>query len=424
MQSSLKSLRNKALIFSILFFNSQILLAIETARVLPKGIFRARLATVRTGSITDTYNSSGQLTPIAGGLNQSVTVDTLAASEPALGQLRDALNNLSPGLGQELMAANIYSDFDAQVAQFVPALEYGLTSKLSLGIRIPVVQRDIRTSMRVDGVNNSAAIAATMGTLSPALTAGLQQASATTLNTRFFESALFTSKGYQSPNGRIQGTELGDVEVGAAYNFFKSEKVMATTQLGFRLPTGTMGELDNFFDSGVGEGSLSFGAYFFEEYNPTDRIMLSAAQKFEYHFSDTRRRAVPLNPGDSIPSILDADGQVQDVTRTRGLQFMGELGATTYMYDRSVQFWAATQYETEGSASYSGPGDLYYEGLGADSFYQYWGGEIGFKYSTLRAFVNKKASIPYEFSLQYNRKLSGQNVSMSSYGRADLVVYF
>ncbi len=399
-------------------------LAIETARVLPKNVFRARLATVVTGSITDTFNSRGRLEPITSGLNQSVGVDTLAASEPALGQLRDALNALSPGMGDDLMGANIYSDFEANVQQFVPAIEYGATSRLSVGIRVPVVQRDIQTSFNVAGVNNAAAISQMMGTLSPALTGGLQQASGTTLNTQFFENALFRSKGYQSPNGRISGTELGDIEVGGAYNYYKGDKYYATALLGLRMPTGSVGELENFFDTGVGKGSYTLGFHFFEEYKPSEKILISAAQKIEYSFADTRRRAVPLNEGDAIPSILESDGQVQDVTRQRGVYFFGELAATGIFYEKALHFWAAAQYATEGKASFSGPGNLYYEGLANNTYFHSLGGEVGFKYSALAAYVAKKVSVPYEVSVQYNRVLDGNNVSMSSYGRMDMIVYF
>lgn len=399
-------------------------LAAETAKVLPKGIFRARVVGIDTSDITQNYSESGAFQNYSAPLNRSLTTKDFVKQKPELGPLVGALNSLQPGAGDRLINANLYSDFSMNVQTVLPALEYGLTDEVSLGVRAPIVKRKVTANFRAIGVNNGHALLDQGGTLfTPEMNAGLTQVAGLSFNQRFFEESIFTSKGYVVPHD-FEKTELGDVEFGAKYNFYKNAGFYATTQLGARAPTGSTQSMTDIYDVGSGGGSWAVGIQMFQEYEVTSYLTFGGSEKFTQNLPDTRARAVPKNADDGLPSLLPQDGQVQDVTRQQPLLVETELSSTFYLMDKSVSFWGAYQYLTKGEDRFTGAGDLYYQGLSTGTAQEKNAGELGVGYSTIPAFRKKQFSVPMELQALYNTTLSGKNVPTMSYGRMDLIVYF
>lgn len=402
-------------------------LAAETARVLPKGIFRARVVTIQTFDIDETINEDGELEPMGNRLNRSVTVDDLIMKDARVGRLVDTLNTLQPGLGDELMAANLSNPVTMSVTTIIPALEYGITNDLSVGIRVPVVRRQLDASLNSDTVDNSAFAAASVGGLSAQLSAALAQFGAQGFDSRMFARQIFTERGYKAPES-FDTTEIGDIEMGVKYNFFHNREVYLTGQWGVRAPTGSEASLENIYDQGSGNGAWATAGSLFQEYSPIRRVRLGASQKLTYYFPDTRERAVPLHEQDGLPSLRPEDGQVQDVTRSQGLKFEGELSSTVYFFGDALSFWGAYQYMTKAEDEFDGhtPSgvNLYYDGLSDNTYQMSHALEIGTGYSTVSAYRRKQFAIPGEIQLLYNKVVEGQNVPNLEYVRFDIMAYF
>ncbi len=403
-------------------------LARESARVLPAGIYRARLVGVVTSDVSETFNEKGQSQSLAYSLNRSLTVNDLSANaDPVTGQklqtLITSLNTLDPGLGTKLAnsAVNLYSDLSVQQQISLFALEKGFTDRLSLGIRAPIIRRSVRNRFSVDPNQTAAAISGVVGEISADVQAGLGNLAA--LDTASFENSLFTAKGYQSPRD-FEKTQLGDVEFGGKYNFYRTDELYSSVLLGVGAPTGAKAELANPFDKGNSKEAWCYAVQLLQEVYPTKGLTFGGAAKMGYSLKDKRDRAVPKNESDSLPSLLPQDGKVQNVTRQRGRQFESELSAHYKFGGDKFGVWSAYQYSSKATDRYTGPGNLYYLGLEKNSDWSLQAGEVGLEFSTIPLFRKGSFKVPLEVSLLYNHALEGKNTPRASYTRMDLMVYF
>lgn len=399
--------------------------AAEDALVLPKGIFRARIVGVQTAEISENFNAEGKLEPFALALNRSVTVKDFMAQSAQLGTLVGALNALQPGLGNGLMNSNLYTDSRLNQRIVMPALEYGITSKLTAGIRVPIVTRDSRNAFRADSVNNAQAIASQLGSLSPALTQGLLSVDGMSLDTGFFADSLFTSKGYEAPHD-FNKTEVGDIETGLKYQFYRNAKktYAAAAQWGVRLPTGSTPSLTHVFDKGSGGGSYATALQLFQDVSLSRNFVFGTMVKGMHFFSDTRARAVPKDANDALPSLLPEDGQVRDTTRKPGLLFESELALTGLFFEEKFSFWGAYQFGMQGESTYEGPGNLYYAGLSEDTSWRKQTLELGASLYTVPWYRAKQFPFPARVNLIYSTPLAGVNAPLASFVRTDLIVFF
>ncbi len=398
--------------------------AAETAKVLPKNIFRARLVGIQTEEFKQKFNENGQLEDFSRSMNRSLTTRDFVSKNPKLGALVQAMNNVRSGSGDSLMNANLYSEFSLQVNTLLPALEYGLTDTVSLGIRIPIVKRKVHANFRAENINNATALQQQCAGICPAeVSEGLRQVGALNMNTAYFENAIFTEKGYETPHD-FEKTEAGDLEFGVKYNFYKKERFYATVQIGARAPTGSSPSMTNVYDKGSGNGSWAAGLQTFQEYEATSYLNLGASQKVTHNFADKHARAVPRDSEDSLPSLRPEDDQVEDVKREQALLFETELSSTVFLMEKSISLSGAYQYLSKGADRYSGNKNLYYEGLAKNTAQERSAAELGMGYSTIPAFRKKKFSVPLEVQALYNMALSGVNVPDYSYVRMDMIVYF
>lgn len=398
----------------------------ETARVLPKGIFRARVVGVSTTGVRDTFNDSGKLQGVGHSLNRNVTIYDLArGADPVTRQnletLVGTLNRLQTGLGDELARSELFSDVTVRQQIYLGALEYGLTPRLSLGARIPVVRRRIENRFQAQGVNNALAARTSLGNLPPAeVIGGLGALGQKALDTAFFEESLFTSKGYDLPRN-FEKTQLGDIEVGGKYELHKSEYFYTSTLVGVSAPTGAPKNIRNPFDTGNSREAWSYAAHLLQEWYPFTRITIGANARLGYSLRDTRDRAVPRGEDDSLPNVLT---QVERVKRQRGAQLDSEVSAYYRFPGENVGLWGAYQYAQKGRDRFYGNGGLYYQGLARNTNYRIHAAELGAEVSTIPNYRRGTFPVPMEVSLLVNRPLRGVNSPMAPYARLDLMVYF
>jgi len=256
-----------------------------------------------------------------------------------------------------------------------------------------------------------------------ALMAGLDQFSSQSLDSRFFEEAIFEGKGYEAPHS-FSKTELGDTEFGVKYNFFQAKGLYLTALLGGRAPTGSAPSLTNKFDTGSGYGNWATGAHLYQTWDATSFLSLGGAEKLTLHFDDTRERAVPRNANDSLPSLLPADGQVQDVSRSQPPKIETEFSATVYPFGKVFSMYGAHQYRAKGKDSFNGPGNLYYNGLADGTNFSAHFAEVGMTFSTIPLYRDKAFFLPMEIQALYNTPLTAENTVLAPFGRMDLIVYF
>lgn len=414
------------LLLALVIFSVEAMSA-ETASILPKKISRFRVVGIQTETINQQLNSNGRIEPITSGLNRSLTANDLAKQDPRMKQLVEGVKQVDKvfdrAYADSLVTSNLYSNFDLQATQVMPCYEYGVSDNLNLGIRIPIVHRKARANFRASTVNNANAVKNNYRNVSPELEAGLAQLASQNFDTAFYTQSIFTSKGYDAPHD-FETTDLGDIEVGGKYLLRKTAYHVSSVQTGLRLPTGKRKSRTNIFDSGTGNGTWATGVYAFNDFYPKSKWIIGTAVKGIYNLPDKYSAAVPRDANDALPSNKPEDGQVQDVNRTSGMEYNAELSSTVHLFHDYLSPWVAYQWFQHGIDKYSGPGNLYYSGLENGTDFTRHAYEIGASYSTVSAFVAKKAKIPYSLEGLYNRTFAGHNATYVSYFRVDLISYF
>ena len=389
---------------------------------MPKGISRVRFAGVNARTVTGKFNENGERGSL-GGANQTITMAKLAAANPQVAMLRDNLNAFADGLGDNLYTGNLYQDISVQQRIYGAAFEYGLSERWNFGVRFRVVEQHIRSGLTVDATNNAGSVrrlvqgnAATVA----ALDAGLVQVS--NFDQTFWENTLFRSKGYDAPSDKDL-TSLGYTEAGVKYLIYKNDWYLMSTLGGVRLPTGRDESLTNPLDRGTGGNYWGAAAQWQQEFVASSALSFGTSARYDYYFKDTKKKAVPKNEDDVLPSLLPGDGQVQTVKRKPGNRVEAELSSTLKLGEQ-FSVWGAYQYQRKVKDDYSGPGNLYYAGLEKNTDFEATNGETGVEFSTIQLYRKKKFAMPMQVALTYNTTLSGYNTADASYGRVDLKFYF
>ena len=417
------------LVGGLLLGSSLTLWAHEVATVLPKGISRARIVTLLTDEVRGGFDSDGRPVGLTDSLNRTMGMNDLVAAQPELGDLMNALNGVQPGLGNELLSTNLYSDFKVNARVMVPAYEYGITSRLTVGIRVPIVTKKISHDFSSDPINNAVATTKALGDLvnsNAAVKEGLEKVEAVSLDSASMIRSAFTAKGYEGPRD-FESTRVGDIEMGAKYQHLKNENWKGAFTLGMRLGTGATESLTNPFDSGTGTGAYALGLVADHSYQINHRLEVGAMAKGSYSFKDTRQRAVPVNEADSLPSLLAADGQVQDVTRQIGFKFNSQLWAAYSFFGDQLEAWGAWDVQSKAQDSFQGAnpgGKLRYDLLGQDTESSIQSASFGLEYSTIPLFRKKKFPVPLQVGAFYSFPVTGKNETIGPYTRMDLKLYF
>ena len=421
--------RPVGVLLAILFFSSEAL-ALEEPSLLPAGISRFRVVGVVTNRVTHQYNEDGVRTPNA---VWRVNAKQMAAAQPQLKGAVDTLNNIRPGLGDNLIFYDVDTGVSVRNQSYVAAYERGISDRMNIGIRVysmrdqasrysmPKLVRRGDTAGRIKQVSPGAA---------PMLDIIVEGFRATPEKqlAQGFDTGLrqdLSSKGYQYPTN-FSRFRLSYTEVGGKYLIHKGEKSVTSAMLGVRIPTGQENDITNPFDRDIVGDTWGLGLEMYQSYKLFSFLDLRAAAKGKYLFRKTKQRAVPfVADKEGIPSVMAGSDQIKDTTQGSGTRFDGEVAAVVDVIGSTVTAWGAYQYNHTGELNYSGPDAdvFYYEGLKQLSSHS-TAAEFGLAYSTIPAFRAKQFGMPLSVEATYNTMLSGVNVPERSYLRMDLKLYF
>ncbi len=402
-------------------------LALENAQTLPKGVRRLWVIGIVSNDVDRRYSGDGSVENVTPGTNKTLTMKDFQRSEPKLRTLVKNLNDVESGLGDRLEAfSNVYNNYTIRKEILTPTFQYGLTDRITIGVRAEVVKRVVSNRITSTSVSNSDQLLKELGARASNpqnLVSGLDSLSEKNLTPSFVTYRMFNFKGYEAPNDFTR-TDLGDVEVGAKYKFFDNGVHMSAIQSRAIIPTGKPRPLNNPFDSGSGYGAWGTGLELYHEYFPLRFLSFGAAALGRYYFADTRDRAVPLDADDNLPSLRPEDGQVESVRRQSGQELRTEASTMLHIPGDMFKVWGAYQYWVKGSDEFSGNRSLFYQGLKKDTGWNISMWEAGIRFSTIQLYRRGQFRAPLEVDASYNSSFSGRNIREASYGRLDLKVYF
>lgn len=413
----------RTLLLAFVAISARRVSAQETAAVMPKSIFRVRAIQIMGDTIGSRLDGDGRAMPLLSPLNRSVSTKEMAASDPNLKQLYDALNAFRTGLGDSLFNANFETKSQIDFKRTIYALEYGITQRMSFGFMVPIYDMAIRSKFDVKVDSQIDKIRQVTAGLDP-VQDGLDQAEASAPTTATFEKAVFTDKGYEVPgNYTVHG--MSDAEIGLKYQIVNTEKFLFSGQLQFRLPTTShTQDYTRLLDIGLGDKQLDVGAWFFADYMPTRDLVFGGMFRYTSQLADKKK--IPfLKKGETGLADLTDPKSWDTATRNLGEMIETELATTYYFYNRVFNVYGAYQYAYKGADKYTGTkSNLDYKAMGVDTKTTTHKYEAGIGYGTIQAYFDKKFPVPFEVKYGYNWMFRGTNSPLVSYNRFNLLLYF
>lgn len=386
----------------------------DDAAVLPKN--RWRLRWISSFSFADhAFDSSGNSVMLGDEYSQTISTQFLTALRPDTTKLVKTLNAVQPGLGENLPIAVVNAKLDSNVYTNVFVAEYGLTDRLSLGIILPLVHASVEAEIKSEP---SAEFKALMGSIPEghpmkAALSSLQQQ----MTIEALSSTLKSELGYNAGLSSWSGSGLGDIELGAKYNYYKSHPFVATIKGGVRLPTGRRNDPDELFDIGFGDGQFDLGAFHYLDYHPLAQLYITWEAGYTAQLPHSATYRVPIIDGTDISPLK--------AKLNRDLGDFWETGLEAHWsFVKTMTFSSKYRYVQKFSDTYSSSDGLNTAALEANTDEERHEANFTLTYSNIPNVRAGRARIPFEASIFYRLPFAGKNIEQLQTAGVQLKSYF
>jgi hypothetical protein len=373
----------------------------DDATVLPQGVWRAGVEARFSFPITKRFTPGGGTEDLAADFNREINSTTF----PDL-RLVEAAFRLPAGsatFGRSVV------DFERHMQITTVQAAYGLTDRLSIGVRIPYVTQDVRVKAALDTRT------ATVG-FNPAVPGGVAPLGVPGTRPPTTEDIqrLLERLGFR----RVQNwsdASFGDSFAGLKYQYYRSEHWRLAATGGVRFPTGRWDDPNNLVDYPTGFAAWGLG--------------LQVHQDFVWQKPGRAQRLGVLTPGDFVlnttfhyeamlpdekpfrvcdihqPICPDFDRHVQrDVGDIVEAEIAGTVGllpglTLTPMYTYTHKF----QDHFRGDLGFN------YGQLKAETDGDSHSLDLRLAYSTALLVAEQRFPVPLSVSLRYADRLAGNN---------------
>jgi hypothetical protein len=395
----------------------------DTAEVLPKGVSRYRVEGQFYENIDERYNQDGHKEPIAHDFNTRLDSSVFSA----LSLIDDALQ--MPGFSS---IGDSVVDIDYDVTIMNMYYEYGVTNKVSFGIKVPYWWVDSNVKAKVDNTNatvgkntnytgmpgDSPVLPLAVPGVEPITTADVQQLLGDGLDVNGDGSTDIPGFGYDRFGSRSD-YGLSDVELGFRYQYFNNDDWRLAVTTGVRLPTGETDLPYNLSDFGSSDGTTDLLLRLNQDYMGIKNTILSATLKYDLQGYDTRDVRVPP----SVDIVLtDVEESVQiDYGDIYGY----ELSFMHSLFGGPFSLYAGYENYKKKKNSANGDSNISYDSLEDESNWEEEVLKLGVGFSTLGMYKAKEFPVPLEVSLLYRDRFDGRNNALvSKYYQLAFAVYW
>ena len=211
------------------------------------------------------------------------------------------------------------------------------------------------------------------------------------------------------------GSDLGDIELLAKYQFYNEKPWRMAFTGGLRLPTGTE---DNLMDVAPGDGQTDIILKFHADYLGIEKLFLNATLDYSLQLPNEATLRIPADP--DVPLTPYKEKCDQDLGDVVVVELFGS-------YSLSREWSLGLEYEYTKKFKDKIDGDLgyAYSSLEDGSDLQSHVGVLSVGYSTAQAYLDGDASIPFNVGLAYRNRFAGENgVTKSEYVSLNFAGYF
>jgi hypothetical protein len=396
----------------------------DNAEVLPKGVIRGNITGNFYLPMTKRFNPSGDLEDIAkyfnGNLNSIIF--------PTIGLVENAFR-MPPGSGS---VGNSAVSFTFHINELITEFDYGLTDKLSVGVKFPYnwqknsVDASLDTSHATLGLNPYFGSPYDPFKHSPLVPIAFGGIPLTTDQVRALlgpgvdinRDGRIDIPGYHfKPFQTWSDSGLADIEAGAKYQYYKSKNWRLAVEGGARFPTGQVDDPDNLVDLPFGSGAYALLFRSKNDYTGINNLILNATFRYDLYLPTSLTKRIT----DVTHPITENKDKVDIIY---GSQFQLETGGTYQFYD---QFNIGLMYRHAFKLKNRVSGNLGFDYSSLEEWtdWNYDMFRTSLSYSTFQLFQAKKFPLPLTVCFEYNNVFAGSNYFLQQqWFSVNLAVYF
>lgn len=374
----------------------------DSAEVLPKGVFRGNITGNFYFSIDKRFDPDGKKEDVAHDFN--ATLGSSVFPDLALIEQFFGMPPGSANIGRSVV------DFKYDFKDLIFDFQYGLTDRLSIGIKIPYYWNKTKVNKAfLDTSGATVGKNAAFNTIAPLVFPGtipLTTQDAQNLIGRGLDinnDGIIDIQGFgYKPIKNWSKSDISDIEVGFRYQYLKTERWRLAFTGGVRFPTGSVDDPDNLIDTSFGSGAWAILFRVNNDFFVMKNLILNATFRYDLVLPDKETRRIPSNVNQPITFNKEKV--------SRNLGDILELEASgSYEFMKGLTLSLLYRFAFKLKDHVSGDLGFFYESLEEESNWQYHILETGLSYSTIPLFMAKKFPLPLIFSVTYKNVFAGKN---------------
>lgn len=389
----------------------------DDADVLPKGVFRAAVDVRLYPTIDQRFDENGDREGVADPYN--VTLDSSVF--PALQQLEQFLG--MPAGSATLGQSDVSIKY--QFTDIIPALMYGVSDRLTVGIVVPYYVQKTKVGTEVDTSAATVGKNPAINSLVPLIVPGTTPLTAEDVKSLLGAGldingdGVIDLPGYgYEPFETWSGNDIGDIEVGFKYQYHKAESWRCAFTGGVRLPTGKVDDPDNLVDSEFGRGASALLFQAQNDYAGFKNLALNFTLRYDLVLPDHQTLRVPESV--DLPITANKENVSRNIGDKVQVEVSGKYEITPgWKISLLYNFWSKTKDQVDGDLGFA------YESLEDETDTTSHVYIVGLSYSTLPLFTENKFPLPLTVSLAWRDRFAGSNNALdASYLQLGLEVFF
>jgi hypothetical protein len=387
------------------------------AAVLPKGRFQAVVRVGNASDIENKYNSSGTLMSPSR-MNVRLDNSFLRKNSAGMNKALDQINALDPArkLGDQADLGELNVKGSADVNYMAPQLAYGMTSRWTVGVGVPIINFKSDVHLEQSGVNTLPAILSNVGNVSQKenaeLIAAAKKGPAAAAN------FLLQKQGIKAVDERDENF-LGDVILGSVVKIYDSRYWSFFLLNNLELPTGPADDPDDLVDLNI-FGRTNLSNTFYANLDVNYWLQFGFGVGYTWGIPDHIVKRVPKSENDFAPPLSSKEKLGRDPGDTITLNLATQMKATDVLefgVGYELGYKTADKYDT-------GSQNLRYDLLEKDTYEEFHVAKFKISYTTVSSYLNGKSKIPMSVTYAVSDIFAGKNIERQLSNELLLKLYF
>lgn len=391
---------------------------LESASVLPQGVFNPRLKSFVTGG-DQKFDSDGNPKPLAAPLTKAVTFKDVISSKSAAAeraQIRSLLGDPSGnGVISESASAGIISgDVKTSITAWAPTFGYGVTDRWSLGVVVPIVRTEVNVATGFTRTNAGQDFLSKIAATSPIDARKAEN----DLNNALSDQ--LKANGYE-PLQSSTKTQLGDVRLVSKYQFYSDDHHRWLVKNCLTVPTGAAPDANRLIDTASGDGQWDISTTLvYDGRRLLGGLGFNVFGGYTVQLPDSLERRIP-EKGKFLTSDKETvDRDLGDVV-SLGSALIYDIGRTGFQLAAgyNIQYQGATSYS---GSKYSADRYRLLEQQSPAETLHSW--TVAASFSTVDFYRAGRFQAPFEATVSFSQPISARNVAADDVVGGELVFFF